>query len=137
MPPPFQIVSRTLGSEHDAGRWGTIERISRTVLCLEFLVQLFRLILDVPLEEFFMFFYEISVHAGCVNTCMWQVVDGGWAQSGATSFLHFAGINASIATCMDMFFYVELLQMRIETAGFDSSKVQCQWFLAQLKRFGT
>lgn len=114
-----------------------IERISRTVLCLEFLVQLFRLILDVPLEEFFMFFYEISVHAGCVNTCMWQVVDGGWAQSGATSFLHFAGINASIATCMDMFFYVELLQMRIETAGFDSSKVQCQWFLAQLKRFGT
>ena len=96
MPPPFQIVSRTLGSEHDAGRWGNIERISRTVLCLEFL-----------------------------------------AQSGATSFLHFAGINASIATCMDMFFYVELLQMRIETAGFDSSKVQCQWFLAQLKRFGT
>ena len=93
MPPPFQIVSRTLGSEHDAGRWGNIERISRTVLCLEFLVQLFRLILDVPLEEFFMFFYEISVHAGCVNTCMWQVVDGGWAQSGATSFLHFAGIN--------------------------------------------
>lgn len=119
------------------GGGGNIERISRTVLCLEFLVQLFRLILDVPLEEFFMFFYEISVHAGCVNTCMWQVVDGGWAQSGATSFLHFAGINASIATCMDMFFYVELLQMRIETAGFDSSKVQCQWFLAQLKRFGT
>ena len=55
-----------------------IERISRTVLCLEFLVQLFRLILDVPLEEFFIFVYEISVHAGCVNTCMWQVVDGGW-----------------------------------------------------------
>ena len=71
-------VSRTLGSEHDARRWGNIERISRTVLCLEFLVQLFRLILDVPLEEIFMFFYEISVHAGCVNTCMWQVVDGGW-----------------------------------------------------------